>query len=213
MMFATTIMALVGLSALPMALAGVAPLPKGLSVRTEASLPYPLGVMTVTGTVGGHEIQLNGTIQDVYAQVKKAHPDFDAGALVNAHKLAIREDEDGLVGRNKIQPGLCCPFAGQNWNWADAGRIQEGVQYLDHVQALCGVGPRSCVRVSCSWRSAIYLCNDNDYGITPNCGYIGSYASDLINQCVLYNPIGQGYVCGQEFDTDRYNVIVREDSC
>ncbi|KAF8856031.1 hypothetical protein BDZ45DRAFT_804530 [Acephala macrosclerotiorum] len=218
MMFATTIMALVGLSAIPMTLAGVAlnDVPKGLSVRTGPSTPYPLGVMTFTGELGGHQVQLNGSVQEIHAQMKAKYPDFDADALVRARKLAARDggSDVTLAARNKELPGNCCPCPGnEQWAWADAGRIQEGVDYLNNFNGLCNVGATSCVRISCSWNSGIYLCNDADHAIAPSCVYIASYATDLINHCVIYNPIGQGYVCGQEFDTDRYNVIVHDDSC
>jgi hypothetical protein len=41
---------------------------------------------------------------------------------------------------------------------------------------------------------------------------MGSYATDLINDCT-YNALGGPFTGGQEFDSDGYNVIVREDQC
>lgn len=55
---------------------------------------------------------------------------------------------------------LCCPVAAWNWTPADAGTIQDEVIWLAGVTARCGVGPRTCVRVSCECNSGIYLCND-----------------------------------------------------
>lgn len=105
--------------------------------------------------------------------------------------------------------------------------IEDGIYYLQHVNALCNVGKRSCVRISCSYDAGIYLCNDvtlscffcpthadweqNWYDIAPSCVYIASYAQDLINSCPSRLWNGKRWydaVCGQEFDTDNYNVIV-----
>lgn len=43
----------------------------------------------------------------------------------------------------------------------------------------------------------------NDYAINPGAAYLSSYAFDIVNQCAR-----NGGACGQEFDTDRYNIIV-----
>lgn len=52
----------------------------------------------------------------------------------------------------------------------------------------------------------------NPYHIAPNCAYLGSYAQDLVASCsyTTYAPIDD-QTGGQEFDTDGYNIIVRED--
>ncbi|KAF8864871.1 hypothetical protein BDZ45DRAFT_581397, partial [Acephala macrosclerotiorum] len=98
------------------------------------------------------------------------------------------------------------------WTGAAVSTIEDGIYYLQHVNALCNVGKRSCVRISCSYDAGIYLCNDqNWYDITPSCVYIASYAQDLINSCPSRLWNGKRWydaVCGQEFDTDNYNVIV-----
>ena len=51
---------------------------------------------------------------------------------------------------------------------ANADRIYQGVMYLAHVGGVpeAGAGPNLCGRVSCSWDSAIYWCND--VSIIPN---------------------------------------------
>lgn len=55
----------------------------------------------------------------------------------------------------------------------------------------------------------------NGYAINPNTDYMASYAVTLRNLCVHLDS--QGYmqndntVCGQQFDTDHYNVVVAMD--
>jgi hypothetical protein len=58
--------------------------------------------------------------------------------------------------------GWCYPVPGQNWDAAYANTVQDGIDFLQSNGLICdvGPGPGNCVRVSCSYNSAIYLCND-----------------------------------------------------
>ncbi|KAF8866222.1 hypothetical protein BDZ45DRAFT_720358 [Acephala macrosclerotiorum] len=194
-------------------------LPQGLSRRSASDLPYPVGRMSFIGTLGGHEVQLNGSIEEMHAQMKVIHPDFDPDALVQARKLAREngpQDERNIMAReaNNKAALYCCPNDPWGWSSATTSIIEEGIDYLNHFNGLCGVGARSCVRISCSWNSGIYLCNDAYNGITPSCVYMASYAQDIIDDCrgtTGWNT--NDIVCGQKFDTDNYNIIVHWDRC
>ncbi|KAK6839424.1 hypothetical protein PG987_005290 [Apiospora arundinis] len=71
-----------------------------------------------------------------------------------------------------------------------ADRIAEGVQYLRRKgSAKCSAGflpdATLCQRVSCSWDSAIYVCNTGrDAPISPTCDQVASYASSILNECM-----------------------------
>lgn len=60
----------------------------------------------------------------------------------------------------------CIPVQGQNWQRADEVVIGQGIQYLRDNHLTCWVGAHSCVRVSCSYNAAIYLCNNVSIPIT-----------------------------------------------
>jgi hypothetical protein len=117
---------------------------------------------------------------------------------------------------SQIMPPLCAPVAGQDWTAAFMSHIDAGIFYLNNLHTRLGVSAKSCARISCSYDSTIYLCNDNGGYIEPASTYIASYAQDLVNLCTTgsftkfpaYRKTG-----GQEFDSDRYNVIVKKDSC
>lgn len=144
-----------------------------------------------------------------------------------ATRLVVLETYDLLLTIWKAAL-LCCPL--QNWNPAVEETIQDEIIWLRHLTVRCGVSARSCVRVSCEWDAAIRLCNDvsnfrflllleyanirgqNDYDIQPACDYIASYALDILNACThVYNGVFRA--CGQEFDSDNYNVIVQKLGC
>jgi hypothetical protein len=178
---------------------------------------------TFIGSYGDHEYALNGTVEQVLAQLKELHPEVElkkrevtSRAVLN--KVCLPLIPLPLISPNHSQemPPLCIPIRGWNWATAYMPDIQAGVVYLDNLNTRINIGPTSCSRISCSWNGAIYLCNDNPYSIQPASPYLASYAQDLINICTTgsddhypdYKRTG-----GQEFDTDGYNIIVREDSC
>ncbi|KAE9373604.1 hypothetical protein N431DRAFT_535069 [Stipitochalara longipes BDJ] len=161
---------------------------------------------TFIGAYGNHEYTLNGTVQEVMAQLKELHPEV----------VLEKREVIGRAALNKILPPLCVPVG--NWGWQSTltGYITDGVTYLNRIGGRLSISAHSCSRISCSYNSAIYLCNDNPGTIDPATVYIASYAQDLINLCSFedLSPWGDAsYTGGQEFDTDKYNVIVRLDSC
>ncbi|KAE8441254.1 hypothetical protein EG329_005585 [Mollisiaceae sp. DMI_Dod_QoI] len=128
-------------------LADAAALPKDMSVPSPYDLPHPLGTMTFNGKLGSHQVQLNGSIQEIHAQMEVLHPDFDPDALLPVRNLTAREDElkvaRKLVDRNKSD-FYCFPVPGQNWQLANGYRIDEGIHYLETFDGLCGTPGSTC---------------------------------------------------------------------
>jgi hypothetical protein len=72
---------------------------------TLGSLPYPVQVVQYTGSLGGYDIQLNGTVQEIYAQMQVLHPDFNP----DSPGFAPGFDEKTLTSRaalNKVSTNL-----------------------------------------------------------------------------------------------------------
>ncbi|KUJ14763.1 uncharacterized protein LY89DRAFT_720238 [Mollisia scopiformis] len=157
-----------------------------MSIRStnQSDLPHPLGAMTFDGDPCSGEDPLS---------------DFDPDTLVADHNST--EPVVALESRTMDGPPLCCLVTGQDWQVCRTDVIRTGIWYLKNLNGLCGVGARSCVRISCSHNSAIYLCSD------PSCTYLAGFAQDIVNVCVWWTPI-LDYTCGQEFDTDSFNVIM-----
>ncbi|RDL34424.1 uncharacterized protein BP5553_07552 [Venustampulla echinocandica] len=200
MQFTTAALAFAGFMAV--ALAAV--------VQEAADLPHPLVPFQYKGTLGGHDVQLNGTVEEIYAQMKVLHPEFDAEHAIQNGTNASAITPQNVNSKSNY---ICKPVPGhKDWDYANGDRIAEGIRYLKGID-ICDVGPQTCVRISCSWSAGIFLCNDNDHAIFPKCNYIASYAQDLIGKCSVFPVFNGFYTCGQKFDTDRYNVIVRSTSC
>ena len=78
----------------------------------------------------------------------------------------------------------------------------------------CRVKKNSCSRVSCSYNSAIFLCNDNDIPIAPECSLVAGYALKVIDHCKTQLPSGKWYASGKYFnETGGWNAEVRYDKC
>jgi hypothetical protein len=127
-----------------------APIPGYGVQRLEWDLPI---------TPGGPKMTFHGTVQNVTAHLSKLNPnwmeDFNISTTTNsASAVEKRELRDFNVNCNR-------PFG---WEPADQQRILQGIDYLrglnmnDHPQN--GPGPGNCGRVSCSFKSAIWWCND-----------------------------------------------------
>jgi hypothetical protein len=177
---------------------------------------------TFIGSYGGHGFNLNGTVQEVMAQLEEKHPGvhLEKREMMSLHvrdKVRFHySSSHNSTSHSQIMPPLCIPITG--WNWQNTGMeyINAGIYYLTNLNGRLGMPPKSCSRISCSYNSAIYLCNDNDYHIEPASAYIASYAKDLVDLCTTgsFDKFPKyRYTGGQEFGNDGYNVIVKHDNC
>jgi hypothetical protein len=99
-------------------------------------------------------VTMTGSIQQVVAQLDKLNPNwkkdfnFNDTAVVPS-KLAKRDNFNSF-------------FCGGRWKGCSLSAIKEGITYLNGVtgQPRSGPGPGLCGRVSCSYKAAIWWCND-----------------------------------------------------
>ncbi|KAK3994274.1 hypothetical protein QBC44DRAFT_367796 [Cladorrhinum sp. PSN332] len=166
----------------------------------------------VQATVDGPPIVLNGTVEQVHAQLLEINPNYDTEVAPAVAESAHADSESQLAKRGRISKRDHTRCG--NWASARKNRIQEGISYLWGVggRPVRGPGPASCGRVSCSYDAAIYWCNDNRatkqlYGFWQ----IAEGAQVVINDCAPNS--GATWVSGQRFHNDNWNVVVRGDSC
>lgn len=90
------------------------------------------------------------------------HPEVVAKyeAEHNNNEAVRRNQVPNLEARAKQLPPLCYPVPSQNWGYAYVDDIDDGIDYLGRLNGGCSVGAKSCSRISCSYDSAIFLCND-----------------------------------------------------
>ena len=99
-------------------------------------------------------IKVNGTIQEVTRELRRQNPDWDTHYPAN-----ITNESPSLNKRNFEVSGAIC---WDPWPTCSLKRIREGIAYLRRVRGLPTLGPGhgKCTRVSCSYESAIWWCND-----------------------------------------------------
>ncbi|KAI1502665.1 hypothetical protein F5X99DRAFT_407741 [Biscogniauxia marginata] len=185
-------------------------LPGGLQSHDVLPDGYRVVPLHWTGIIeeGGDNLTFQGTIQEIEAEIQKSKPEF---SWKTAFKDRIdSRDPSGLDIRNKNSE-FFCTVGGDG----KATTLAIGVNSMSLIYAggICGVGPgpRVCARISCEYDGAIWLCNDNTWPIAPQCGYLATYADDIVNTCGMGESFGE--VQGQEFDTDNYNVAVGHAQC
>ncbi|KAL2786646.1 hypothetical protein BJX66DRAFT_328447 [Aspergillus keveii] len=153
---------------------------------------------------GGPHIVLNGTVQQVYAQLIEINPDFS----IDLSDLFDYDDDDAAV---VVDDSLRDYFCFGRWPGTSRRRIGEGIRYLRGLPGTPSLppGPGSCGRVSCSYNAAIFVCNDNTGYPNLNSWNLVADGADYINS----RCIGGGDTAGQVFYHENWNVIVRQDNC
>ncbi|KAM7212199.1 hypothetical protein V8F06_012411 [Rhypophila decipiens] len=164
----------------------------------------------------GTMINMTGTVEQVNAQILEINPAF---------KFPVYETNktETLMARTQKDPANVCgrdKTDAQGWWWASLDAIQNGQYHLRTVpgRPWMDAGPKKCARVSCSWKAAIYWCNDNDhrleidnFGLIADCIQPITQDPECLDNQAIFPPQVIMVVCGQHFEG--WNCIAREDSC
>ncbi|KAF5540313.1 hypothetical protein FPHYL_12086 [Fusarium phyllophilum] len=146
------------------ALCAVAPL---LCNATELEAPIEgYGVVVpeweVEITPGGPATVLNGTIEEVHEELLQLNPDWDEEYTGNSteSELTERDPSFQLFARTDFSDSEY--HCGGRWLKCRTTIINQGISYLRRTKGKPknGPGPGNCGRVSCSFNSAIWWCND-----------------------------------------------------
>lgn len=127
----------------------------------------------------GTKVNITGPIEHVVDVLEKLNP-----ALVP--NITVPDGGQGDVVLSSAGDIRCGPGS---WGWKGAWAhniLYEGVPYLKGVQGepVQGPGPGSCGRVSCSYNSAIWWCNDKKVAQTlPGFATIADCANQLCVEC------------------------------
>ncbi|KAI0602989.1 hypothetical protein F4775DRAFT_587522 [Biscogniauxia sp. FL1348] len=185
-------------------------IPGGLLARDALPDGYRAVPLHWSGAIeqDGNVLSFNGTIQEIEAEIQESRPGF-------SWKTAFEQRMDNselsnLQSRDK-EDKFFCDIGGDGE--ASTLSIGVGSMALGYAGGSCGIGPGPyvCARLSCAYDGGIWLCNDNAWGISPSCGYLATYADDILGKCGPVKVFGG--VQGQEFDSDNYNVAVGHAKC
>lgn len=124
------------------------------------NLPTVATTWEVEVTPGSDKITLNGTMQEVHAQLLKLNPNYD-----NDFPVKRSEGPSSITKREFKYEKYSC-WGGDGWHYPDESRkrgdngdLKDGIDYLNSIGGTPGQSAGSCGRVSCSYNMAIYWCN------------------------------------------------------
>ncbi|ODA79175.1 hypothetical protein RJ55_04767 [Drechmeria coniospora] len=149
----------------------------------------------------GPTLTLNGTVQSVHDQLRAINPNYEGD--FDDHPLEKRTDWTGA--------GILCDrnlFGGTR-----PKGYAEAIRYLRRLRGRprMGPGPRKCGRVSCSYLTAIWLCNDTaEEKRLESWNSVVSGIEAIWNKC---NPSQCCYRGGQIFHWTHWNIMMTSDSC
>ncbi|KAL2138650.1 hypothetical protein VTI28DRAFT_6465 [Corynascus sepedonium] len=169
---------------------------------------------------GGPMLNLTGTVQEVRARLLEINPNFDRdfpASVGGEHEKRTAADVDARSESIEKRYGPVCGPHGTDWKNANYPGINSEISYLRGVPGTptAGPGPGNCARVSCSWYDAVWWCNDNDHTFSlPSFNTIADCAQVIVDECYpSFDGTTSAGVCGQNFNGDNWNCIVRHDSC
>ncbi|KAK8038606.1 hypothetical protein PG993_007017 [Apiospora rasikravindrae] len=176
-----------------------------LAAALEAPIPgYRVEEMQWEVDVGhGQTESLNGTVEEVFARILEVNPEFQ---LAPAPAPA-----PGAAEARGLQPEKRGKLVCGGFPRGSVLYLNQGVNYLRGVPGRPGngPGPGACGRVSCSYNSAIWWCNDNTFfKQLDSYDQIANSAKNTINKCAV-----PGMVSGQNFEDGKWNTIVRDGRC
>ena len=170
----------------------------------------------------------------MHAELLRLNPNWDG-----EHAVAARENKGSNPNpKRDDRLGIFSSYyCGGPWGYQVTASFWEGFRYLRRIQGQVHMapGPGACSRVSCSYGSAIVLCNDVSFPAR------GLSVSQTADKSVLFlwqhtedfyldswNMVADGatrilglcttaqnppQVAGQIFHPDRWNIIVRQEAC
>ncbi|KAK3987947.1 hypothetical protein QBC44DRAFT_399507 [Cladorrhinum sp. PSN332] len=184
------------------------PIPEGYGIVDSEQLEWE-----VETTPGGPKVALNGTVQQVRAQLLEINPKYDEefAPIISERNAKALEETTPASPLHKRDWTVCWGrMAG-----ARQERIIQGIHYLRGLsgEARNGPGPRNCGRVSCDLDNSIWYCNDNNFSKSMPWFHIANAAQVLVNECTWWKDNYTPQVSGERWHDDRWFVIVTNAPC
>ena len=190
----------------------------------------------VIPTPGQPCVILNGTVQHVYSQLLE----INSNHKTEDPKYLKAKRDESLANPNAAT-AASAPTAASPAIWgincggyhpASMKRIKDGISYLNNVtgRPINGPGPNNCGRVSCSYNSSIWWCNDASvpppayqFSFHADCGLqnatpealpgfysIATGAMRIVGACPGKN---NRTISGTATHPDNWRVVVKGDRC
>ncbi|KAI1191549.1 hypothetical protein F5B17DRAFT_284531 [Nemania serpens] len=179
-----------------------------LDARTDIPRDYSVGDIQWRGFEDFPEDQVfTGTIENVIDQMRRIKgADYTPSFVAKAENQTLEDKHQYHTAGQRVVCGD---------NFADPSRIGQGIDFLRHLpdSATCTNAARSCGRISCSWKSGIFWCNQKSvFSDEYKCNMFGSYATRVVDECAIYDSNPR--VSGANIDDElNLSVVVGKAKC
>ncbi|KAK0748476.1 hypothetical protein B0T21DRAFT_420413 [Apiosordaria backusii] len=157
----------------------------------------------------GENMTVTGTIEDAIAQMDAKYPGWN-----QTFTSSLPPPDAASLEPSTESDGFKC---GDPWYQCSQAAIVSGAQYLQGVKSdppKMGTGPSNCGRVSCSWASSIWMCNNSTLGEAQSTWKeIGDSALFLAYKCGYPDRLNMWVTRGQEFFKGNWSVVVTWADC
>ncbi|KAG6362894.1 hypothetical protein INS49_007989 [Diaporthe citri] len=128
---------------------------------------------------------VTGTVEDVTRHLQVLAPEILQAINTSAPGLEAPTSDPVPFGGALVKTPAPNEVKCEVFNFrADAQAIHSGILYLSKLSGKPSNGPNSCGRVSCSYDSAIYWCNDNSDTYTlDSWSMVADGAQAVMNAC------------------------------
>ncbi|KAI7928168.1 hypothetical protein M0657_002851 [Pyricularia oryzae] len=158
----------------------------------------------------GEKIQLNGTVESVYAKMLQLNPDFEKDMAEKTAARRAREQQHQTSTLSKRDHNEC----NGDYRPASAESISRGIEYLRKVNGEPIIDGGTCGRVSCGSGGGIGWCSyRNDRYTVNSFGWIGNAAEIVVQDCSFPDMYGKDWVAGRRYHDANVAVWVGSQQC
>ncbi|TLD20420.1 hypothetical protein PspLS_08410 [Pyricularia sp. CBS 133598] len=162
----------------------------------------------------GDKVQLNGTVEAVYAQMLQLNPDFEKDMAEKTAARRAKEHQHQHQTTNTTLSKRDHNECNGDYRPALAESISRGIEYLGKVDGEPIIDGGTCGRVSCGDGGGIGWCSYRDDRYTVNSfGWIGNAAEIVVQDCSFPDMYGKDWVAGRRYHDAHVAVWVGSQQC
>ncbi|KAI7228232.1 hypothetical protein KC330_g8019 [Hortaea werneckii] len=163
-----------------------------------------------TGEVvpGEGPVTLEGCVESLREQILVINPDYFKNQDSTSALSTLAARTIGGCGGRAIGKNVQC---GVPYGTVHGSDISSGLVYLSNIGGCMTLGGNQCSRVSCSYNSGIFACNDNSETVQAPFSLISDIGGDMFGQCANFDDSAD--FTAQAFTDEGWNVLMKRQSC
>ncbi|EPE35929.1 hypothetical protein GLAREA_05267 [Glarea lozoyensis ATCC 20868] len=125
-------------------------------------------------------------------------------------EIPINERDIPLTPISREENPLCCKQMARDWLSVSTMCATAASQQIALLpQSACYITGNTCKPLACYGSAEVYFCNDKPYPQNPPCAELANFVAKIQGECNAVDDKHAHFVCGQQFDTGGFNVVVK----